>query len=738
MRPTQLLLVVIVLLVCVPDVAATTWYVRTDGGTATQCTGQTDAAYSEGSGEHQACAWKHPFYALPPGGPAAISGGDTLIIADGSYMMGYGAPGAGYCDSSWPEECHMFPIPSGSSSTPTRILGAGWNSGCSTKPQLWGTERSNFVVDLTSSSNVEMQCIEITDHSNCVESHSGSLPCSTSSYPYGTWAVHGIYAQDSSSVLLKNLNVHGMASRGMLSGRLTNWTLDTVRIAANGWAGWDGDIDPSNSSDSGTMTFKKVTIEWNGCGETYPGLAPTGCWGQTAGGYGDGFGAAATVGHWIFEDSTFQYNTSDGLDLLYAQPGSTVEIRRCLSRGNAGNSFKTAGPTIIENSIAIANCAYHQGKSFTYDFTYVDEHGVSQTQGSVDPCRAFGNSVELDLFPGDTATVTNSTITGEGDVLVDSTCAEHQTCTGAEKVTLRNNIFVGNAEYLSPGDTSAMLYSERYPGNPFDADYSLAYGVKAGTCPGATHDLCDTAPGVLDATLSSFDAHLTSTSLAINAGTSTGAPTTDFAGTARVAAPDIGAYEYTSSSQGPAPANLVATGSGATQVDLTWTGSSGATSYKVERKSGGTDFAELSTGTITSTSYSDTSVSASNAYAYRVRAAFSGGTFSSYSNTDLATTFSFASVSTGSTIMATHITQLHSAIAAARTTAGLTTYNFTDSSLASGTTIKRLHVIELRQALNEVRTQLLMSTLTYTDSSIVANTTSVRAVHFTDLQQGVR
>ena len=43
--------------------AATTYYVRTDGGDASQCTGRADAAYP-GSGTGQACAWKHPFYAL--------------------------------------------------------------------------------------------------------------------------------------------------------------------------------------------------------------------------------------------------------------------------------------------------------------------------------------------------------------------------------------------------------------------------------------------------------------------------------------------------------------------------------------------------------------------------------------------------------------------------------------------------------------------------------------------------
>ncbi|MEG3192311.1 hypothetical protein SNE32_08355, partial [Lysobacter sp. D1-1-M9] len=53
--------------------AATTYHVRADGGDASQCTGRADAPYS-GSGSNQACAWKHPFVALPPGGTPRIAG----------------------------------------------------------------------------------------------------------------------------------------------------------------------------------------------------------------------------------------------------------------------------------------------------------------------------------------------------------------------------------------------------------------------------------------------------------------------------------------------------------------------------------------------------------------------------------------------------------------------------------------------------------------------------------------
>lgn len=76
------------------------YYVRPDGGSRVQCTGLVDAPYP-GSGTARPCAWDHPFRALPPGGAPAIPGGDTLLLAAGSYKMGYGAPGTEQCHQAY-------------------------------------------------------------------------------------------------------------------------------------------------------------------------------------------------------------------------------------------------------------------------------------------------------------------------------------------------------------------------------------------------------------------------------------------------------------------------------------------------------------------------------------------------------------------------------------------------------------------------------------------------------------
>jgi hypothetical protein len=521
--------------------AGATYYVRTDGGSAEQCTGLVDVSYS-GSGTGQPCAWNHPFQALPPDGTPRITGGDTLIIGAGEYEMGYGAPGSDNCGYEDSYGCHIPAIPSGPDAAhPTRLLGAGWGSGCSTPPQLWGSGRPWFVLNLTDSSNIEIACLEITDHSSCIEDHLhpiGGSPytCERDTPPYGDWAATGLYAEDSANVHLKDLDIHGLANTGVLAARLSNWTVENVRIVGNGWVGWNGDID-GDDANTGTLTFRHWQVEWNGCGETYPDQQYLGCWGQEAGGYGDGVGTGATGGHWIIEDSTFLHNTSDGLDLLYARlPDAQIEIRRTIAEGNDGNQIKTTGPTLIENTIVVSNCGFFNGMPYW---------------NSDDDCRAGGDALAFNLNPGDVITVVNSTITSEGGCLAIAECALEKTCNGSEKVLMRNTLFVGQKIYFDPEVDSCFAWfddesSPPMPVNPFVVDYSLITGVRFGNvepCPGP-HNLCDMPPGVASTAIDSFDAHLLLGSQAIDAGTVDGAPAVDFNGRLRDANPDIGAYEW--------------------------------------------------------------------------------------------------------------------------------------------------------------------------------------------------
>lgn len=528
---------------------AATYYVRTDGGSADQCTGLANSPFP-GSGNAQPCAWDHPFRALPPGGPARIIGGDTVIIGPGSYRMGFGSLGAENCSSDSPWDCCLTAIPSGpNTSNPTRILGAGWDSGCSFPPELWGAERANRILDLTQSRNEEISCLDITDHSGCVEDHADPVfRCQRDVYPYGDWAPTGLYAEDSSNVLLKDLNIHGLAHTGIWAGRISNWTLEKVRVAANGWVGWDGDLLVP-SSNTGTLTFRQWVVEWNGCAETYPGRQPAGCWNQEAGGYGDGIGTGFTGGHWIIEDSVIQYNTQDGLDLLYVrEPGSQIDIRRTLARGNAGNQIKTTGPVTIENSIIIGNCGFFAGKPFTY-------HSDSE----FDHCRAGGDALVFNPQPGGAVQVINSTITGQGTCLAIAACALNQTCSGSERVFFTNDIFVGHPRFLdSSQDTCFAWFNDESPGdllpnNPFRMEYSLINATVFGNVDpcASTQVRCNTDPGLVNTSIQAFSAYLKPGSPAINAGSNSVCPATDYLKRPRpqdgngdgAAVCDLGAYE---------------------------------------------------------------------------------------------------------------------------------------------------------------------------------------------------
>ena len=81
------------------------------------------------------------------------------------------------------------------------------------------------------------------------------------------------------------------------------------------------------------------------------------------------------------------------------------------------------------------------------------------------------------------------------------------------------------------------------------------------------------------------------------------------------------------------PSNLVATAASATEINLTWNGVIGASSYDIERTSGG------STMMLSSTTehFADTGLTASTAYSYRVRGVNTFGP-TDWSNTATATT----------------------------------------------------------------------------------------------------
>lgn len=470
------------------EAAAATYYVRADGGDAAQCDGSADAPYRERDSTHvQACAWSHPFVALPPLRAPRIAGGDTLIIASGSYAMGIGAPETDDCDPAEAGACIMPPIPSGPAAAhPTRILGQGHDAGCARPPQLWGNGGAQAIVRLENSSNVEIACLELTDHSPCIKGHNHgghaageTARCEIKTPPFGPWGQSGLVASDSSNVVLRQLNIHGLAVNGIHAGRLRDWRLDRVTLRANGWAGWDGNISqdqPIGSSNSGTIRFSGGEISWNGCSERYPSTEIFGCWAQQQGGYGDGLGTAETGGQWVFEDVRIHHNTSDGLDLLYLDGTGSATLRRLQAQGNAGNQVKTAGPMLIENSILLGNCAF---------FATLPTSNL--TDG--DHCRAMGNTLSVSHIGNSTATIRNNTLSGQGDCLLITVGGDN-----AARADVQNNAFIGDTEWrgglLGQGQTCGHHAEDSNAVVAFERN--LFWRVKADQCPPGS--VCDQDP----------------------------------------------------------------------------------------------------------------------------------------------------------------------------------------------------------------------------------------------------
>lgn len=438
--------------------SATTYYVRTDGGDARQCTGRANAAYS-GRGSGQACAWKHPAIALPPSGAPRISGGDILRIGAGTYPIG--------------DDGYLHAVPSGPApSRPTRIVGATGKV-----PKLVGTRGIHRVLNLDGSSNVEIGNLEITDGSDCVFKHANARAACDDSTP---WARVGLYARDSKNVWIHDLNIHGMAARGMNAGGLANWTMERVKLNRNGTAGWDANVG-AGSSNTGRFVLRDIEIGWNGCGERVASGEPWACWAQKTGGYGDGLGTTDTGGKWLVEDAYVHHNTSDGLDFRYMDGADSthVTVRRVYAVANAGNQVKIKGNALVENSVLVGHCSYFRNRFFMTE---------------ADLCRADGSTLQLVMTGNDTAVVRDNTIAGEGAAQIG-----HSEGDGSDRIQIRDNVVIGFPEHARPAKQSA------FDGGKSKARIGYAGNVawKVAHCPEGTD--CRSHPKLAGMSLAAFD-----------------------------------------------------------------------------------------------------------------------------------------------------------------------------------------------------------------------------------------
>lgn len=470
-------------------VPAATYYVRTDGNSA--CNGTQNVAYSSGVTN---CA-----KATPAQGIALLASGDTLIIRNGSYSV-----------------TSNLSVPASN----TRILGEQ-HAACRVKPELWGANgRRSNLLSIIGRSNVEVACLEITDHNACVGGHP-TLDCDTGD----DYVDNGVYLYNNSSIVLRDLNIHGV-TRGLVAGKVNNLTLERVRLHANARAGFEGNTSNSDDSFTGTVLLKNVEMSWNGCSEQYPLLKIYACLGDLNGGYGDGLGTVDTEGTWIIEDSYVHHNTSDGLDLRYTRlntPSTSVTIRRSWFYNNAGNQVKAWGYTTIENSFISSYCSYF---------------GSRYGSPNIQSCRADGTAIFI-IAPnisGVGVTIRYSTITGNSLLMFHY----HQEAgAGAASIArLENNVFIGQSAWNGSG----LSYFTNDGNSTIQYYNNHVYNMRGGTCP--TGSAC-TNPLLRNQSGAAFDPRPQAGSPVLGAGNRTyTTPATDILGRPRPAAPARGAFEY--------------------------------------------------------------------------------------------------------------------------------------------------------------------------------------------------
>lgn len=509
---------------------AADWYIRSDGSDSTNCTGHTDAAYP-GSGTGQACAFNHISWLLGSGGTTNLmSGGDAVYFGKAAeqYVIGYpDMPNIGYgiCGAGNPYDCHLNAIPGGSSSSArTKIYGYGY-ADCASKlstekTQLWGENRVSEVLLLeTGGNHFDIQCLDITDHSACMENGplDGNIDgfpvqCVRTTYPQGPWALQGLQADTTGDVNLTNVDIHGLASKGILGVHNADWTLTNSKIISNSYVGWDSDGPTSDDSYTGTTTLQNNTkVDWNGCGERYPLQSSDldsssnrhHCYEQTQNGYGDGIGLGdGDPGNWTVTDSSISWNTSDGLDLAHSLgANTTIKVSRSRLEGNNGNALKlTAKTGYVENNLIIANCGFFYGQTFT------STKDIAGNNADMNWCRSVGGqAVIFNMASGVNYYLSGNTILGNTDVIVNSNGTD---CTNAH-IYGYNNIVYGGRQFtadtsINPGgdnDTPGYYFrsgSGSCSSLAFTNDYNIVYGTKNVAsdtdCTNGAHNQCNVDP----------------------------------------------------------------------------------------------------------------------------------------------------------------------------------------------------------------------------------------------------
>ena len=318
-------------------------------------------------------------------GPGVIAGGDTVIIRNGPWRIGFES-GRKSANDVWclksgklaDKGAPVPPFPPVPRSHSPPILGENYAScGTSTTTdkskltQLFGGFGLGPVLNLGGAQFVDVQCIEITRHSQCATHGDPRLPSDCKRYesPIDDFDSDGIMTtQKTHDVFLQTIcgstDTRTSGVIGPTIGGLVSCSALRHQLQRHGKLGHfdDGGGTPSVN---GVWDFNYSTIEWNGCSQEYPITHrfprplllrtkhrrlrrrspvrhPKTC-------------LTAHIDH-----STFRYNTQDGLDLGHIDTGTcSLTITNSIAYGNSGGQFKwgpNENPVVFVNNIVVGNC----------------------------------------------------------------------------------------------------------------------------------------------------------------------------------------------------------------------------------------------------------------------------------------------------------------------------------------------------------------------------------------------
>ena len=496
--------------------SATTWFVRTDGGThysATthrgQCDGKADVAYP-GSGSNRHCAvnnfqylWLNGVYGSSQW---VISGGDTVVIRGCAALPGEQKSDAPHCrigiittdnNSSTsicqgvnaPWGCSPPPIPGGTSTNHTRILGGcAYDGNCTpisgpypygaiNETQLYGGFGTGGVLYLTGSQYVDVEGLEITTHNGqCTQVGAPAYPAGCgSTNDYAKWGI--VVGNTTSNITLQDIYIHGMTQIAMGGPIGGPFKLNRVSMDFNAFAGWNFDDGHSTPNGLGSsITANNVTMIGNGCLEEYPIMhkqfPALSCWDSNSAGFGDSWSGQDTkLDSFICDHCVMAYNTKDG----FIGPHTLIhylKITNSKSSGNMGQQWKwgtTPGSTtIFENNLTIGDCARLSapmpGAPPGYN-RYLSNF-----------CRAAGDVFSFFTGANSTILLANNTVVADSNTVFDIGCAPANTCQSTP-IDFINNVFLG---YRLKGAEAPGLIYPNDRSIKVTAHHNIEYGNRSG------------------------------------------------------------------------------------------------------------------------------------------------------------------------------------------------------------------------------------------------------------------